>query len=64
MNETCWFATPQNQGNEREHTLFQTRNLGELRDLEKVEQLNPQNDMNSRNQFLSNFNWTDSTLKP
>ena len=63
VNETYWFPTPQNPGNEREHTPIQTRILNELRELEQLEQLNPLEDTNSRNQFLSNFNWTDSTLQ-
>ena len=29
----------------------------------KMEQLNQQDDKSSRNQFLSNFDWTDSTLE-
>ena len=61
VTETYWFPTPQNPGNEREHTPIQTRNLNELRELEQLEQLNPLEDTNSRDQFLSNFDWTDST---
>ena len=64
VNETYWFPTPQNPGNEREHTPIQTRILNELRELEQLEKLNPLGDINSRNQFLSNFDWTDSTLQP
>ena len=63
VNETYWFPTPQNPGNEREHTPIQTPILNELRELEQLEQLNPLEDTDSRNQFLSNFNWTDSTLQ-
>ena len=64
FNETYWFTTPQNPGNEREHTPIQTRIFNELRELEQLEQLNPLEDTYSRNQFLSNFDWTDSTLQP
>ena len=64
VNETYWFPTPQNPGNEREHTHIQTRILNALRELEQLKQLNPLEDTDSRNQFLSNFNWTDSTLQP
>ena len=60
VNKTYWFPTPQNPDNEREHTPFQTRVLDELRELEHLEQLR---DTNSRDQFLSNFDWTDSTLQ-
>ena len=63
VNETYWFPTPQNRGNEKEHTPIQTRILNELRELEQFEQLNPLEDTNSRNQFLSNFDWTYSTLQ-
>ena len=38
--------------------------FSELWDLEQLEQLNPLEDTNSRDQFLSNFDWTDSTLQP
>ena len=64
VNETYWFPTPQIPGNEKEHTPFQTRILNELRELEQLEKLNPLENTNSRNQFLSNFDWTDSTLQP
>ena len=33
VNETYWFPTPQNPGNEREHTPIQTRILNELHEL-------------------------------
>ena len=64
VNETYWFPTPQNPGNEKEHTPNQTRILTELRELEQLEKLNPLENTNSRNQFLSIFEWTDSTLQP
>ena len=64
VNETFWFPTPQNPGNEKEHTPIQTRILNELQELEQLERLNPLENTNSRNQFLSNFNWTDSILQP
>ena len=64
VNEIYWFPTPQNPGNEKEQTPIQTRILNELRELEQLEKLNPLKDTDSRNQFLSNFDWTDSTLQP
>ena len=64
VNETYWFPTPQNPGNEREHTPIQTRIVNEIWDLEQLEQLNPLENINSRNQFLSNFDCTDFFLKP
>ena len=63
VNETYWFPTTQNPGNETEHTPIQTRILNELRELEQLEKLNPFENINSRNQFLSNFHWTESTLQ-
>ena len=64
VNETYWFPTPQNPGNEREHTPIQTPFVNKLRELAQLEQLNPLEDTDSRNQFLCNFDWTDSTLQP
>ena len=64
VNEIYWFPTPQNPGNEKEYTPIQTRILNELRELEQLEKLNPLEKTDSRNQFLSNFDWTDSTLQP
>ena len=63
VNETNWFPKSQNPGNEREHTPIQTRFLNELRELEQLENLHPLEDTNSRDQFLSIFDWTDSTLQ-
>ena len=64
VNETYWFPTPQNPGNEKEHTPIQTRILNELRELEQLEKINPLEKTNSRRQFLCNFIRTDSTLQP
>ena len=63
VNETYWFPTPQNPGNDREHTPIQPRILNEIREIEQLEKLNTLEDTNSRDQFLSNFDWTDSTLQ-
>ena len=63
VNEAYWFPTPQNPGNEKEHTPIQTRILNELLELEQFEKLNPLENTDSRNQVLSNFDWTDSTLQ-
>ena len=64
VNENYWFRTPQNPGNEKKHTPNQTRIRNELRELQQLEKFNPVDYTNSRNQFLSNFDWTDSTLQP
>ena len=63
VNETYWFPSPQNPGNETEHTLTQTCILNDVREIEQLEQLNPLEDTNSRDQFLSNFDWRDSNLQ-
>ena len=44
------------------HTPIQQRILRELRALQELEKLNPQDDPESRNQFPANFDWADSTL--
>ena len=64
VNETYWFRTPKNPDKEKEHTPIQARILNELRKLEQLEKLNPLENTESRNQFLSNFHWTNSTLQP
>ena len=61
VNETYWLPTPHNPGNETEHTPIQTRFFNELLELEQLEKLNPLEDTDSRDQFLSNFDRTDST---
>ena len=63
IDETYWFPTLQNPGNESEHTPIQTRILNELRELEQLEQSNPLEDTNSRDQLLISsgqiplYNW-------
>ena len=63
VSETYWFPTLQNPGNGREHTPIQTRILNEIRQLEQLEKLNPLEETDYRNQFLSNFHWSDFTLQ-
>ena len=63
VNKNYWFQTPQYPGKEKEHTPIQARFLNELRELEKLEKLHPLENTDSRNQFQSNFDWTDSTLQ-
>ena len=62
--ENYWFPTPENPGDPQLHTPIQQRILKELLTLQELEQLNPQDDSESRKQFLANFNWADSTLNP
>ena len=61
--EQYWFPTPENPGVEDSHTPIQRRILQELRNLQEAEQLDPQNDEESRHKFLSNFDWKDSMLQ-
>ena len=61
--EQYWFPTPENPGDEDSHTTIQRRILQELRNLQEAEQLNPQNDDESRRKFLGNFDWKDSMLQ-
>ena len=62
--ENYWFPTPEDPGDPQHHTPIQKRILSELINLGELEKLNPQDDPESRRQFLSNFDWTDSMLQP
>ena len=53
---------PDNPGTESEHTLIQQKILQKLRELEVLEKLNPKKSEESRNKFLSMFNWDDSLI--
>ena len=61
--EQYWFPTPENPGDEESHTPIQKRILRELRNLQEAEKLNPQDNEESRQKFLSNFDWKDSMLQ-
>ena len=61
--EQYWFPTPENPRVEASHTPIQKRILRELRNLQEAESLNPQEDEESRQKFLSNFDWKDSMLQ-
>ena len=63
-SEHCCFPTPEEPGDPQTHTPIQQRILRELRTLQGLEKLNPQDDPESRKQFLANFDWADSTLNP
>ena len=62
--ENYWFPTPEDPGDAQSHTPIQQRILKELYNLHELEKLNPQDNPESRKQFLANFDWTDSTLNP
>ena len=61
--EQYWFPTPENPVDEASHTPIQKRILRELRNLREAESLNPQEDEESRQKFLSNSDWKDSMLQ-
>ena len=58
-----WFPNPENPGDEASHTPIQRRIFRELRNLEEIEKLNPQDNEESRPNFLSNFDRKDSMLQ-
>ena len=60
--EKFWFPTPEHPGNEQEHSPIQKRILKELRDLAELEKLDPSENEETRNKFLSMFNRTDSLI--
>ena len=62
--ENYWFPTPEDPRDLQSHTPIQRRILTELYNLNELEKLNPQDDPESRKQFLANFDRTDSTLNP
>ena len=62
-DENLWFPTPENPGNEDEHTPIQKRILKEIRELIKKEQLDPTKDPESRKKFLDMFKWEGSQIE-
>ena len=62
-DENLWFPTPENPGNEDEHTRIQRRILKEIRELIKKEQLDPTKDPESRKMFLDMFKWEGSQIE-
>ena len=62
-DENLWFPTPENQGNEDEHTPIRKRIMKEIRELIKKEQLDPTKDPESRKKFLDMFKWEGSEIE-
>ena len=60
--ETYWFPTPEEPGDPTTYTPIQQRIYDELLELQRLEKLNPQDNEESRKTFLSNFDWSDTTL--
>ena len=61
--EQYWFPTPENPGDEDSYTPIQRRIIQELRNLQEAQQLNHQNDDESRRKCLGNFDWKNSMLQ-
>ena len=62
QTNTFWFPTHESPGNREEHTTIQARIIKELRELKLNEKLNPKDDIESRMQFLKQYDWTDTLL--
>ena len=62
QENTFWFPTPENPGKPADHTPIQTRILKELNKLKDKEKLNPQESIESRNNILERFGWTNTLL--
>ena len=60
--EEIRFPTPENPGNELEHSPIQKRTLKELRALADLENLDPTANEESRNKIFSIFKWTVSLI--
>ena len=60
--ESYWFPTPEDPGGPATYTPIQQRIYNELLELKELEKLNPHDNETSRKTFLSNFDWTDTTL--
>ena len=61
--ESYWFPTPEEPGDPTTYTQIQQRIYNELLELREREELNHQDNEESRKSFLSNFDWTDTTLE-
>ena len=62
-DENLWFPTPENPGNEDEHTPIQRRIIKEIRELIKKEQLDLNKDPESRKEFLDKIQWERSQIE-
>ena len=61
-NQNFWFPTPDNPGDPSTHTPIQSRILREIKELEEIQKLDPNNNTEDREVFLKNFKWDDSQL--
>ena len=63
LKENYWFPTPEDPGDPQHHALIQKQILSELRNLQDLGKRNPQDNPESRQQFVSYFDWTGSMLQ-
>ena len=61
-NQNFWFPTPDNPGDPATHTPIQNRILREIKELEEIQKLDPNNSEVERKTFLQNFKWDNSQL--
>ena len=62
--ESYWYPTPEDPGDPTTYTPIQQRIYTDLLELKQLEKLNPQDNEASKESFLSNFDWSDTTLSP
>ena len=62
--ESYWFPTPEDPGDPTTYTPIQQRIYTKLLEFKQLEKLNPQDNEASKESFLSNFDWSDTTLRP
>ena len=62
QSQNFWFPTPDNPGDPSTHTPIQSRILREIKELEEIQKLDPNNNAEDREAFLKNFKWDDSQL--
>ena len=62
--ESYRFSTPEEPRDPTTYTPIQQRIYNELLEIKELEKLNPHDSETSRNEFLSHFGWSDTTLSP
>ena len=62
QSQNFWFPTPDNPGDPSTYTPIQSRILREIKELEEIQKLDPNNNAEDREAFLKNFKWDDSQL--
>ena len=62
FKENYRIPTPEDPGEPQHHTPIPKRTWSELRNLQELKKLNPQDNLESRQQFLSNSSLTGRTL--